>query len=115
MSEMGDFEEFWRDIEAREKVLLWGDSRCDGQSADAFLWRGDPQAKPIQRIGLILFACIFLSLVVCLASFVFQAHFKNGSVVAFLVCVALTLLSARLIRNAFLRPKRCTHKPERSN
>jgi hypothetical protein len=106
MSGTRDFEQFRIDIEARERAFLWEVSRCDGEGDDAFLWKGDPQAKPIQRIGLILSACIFLLLVVCLTSFVYQSHFENGSVVALLVCSALTLLSARLIRNAFLRRKK---------
>jgi hypothetical protein len=106
VSDQRKFEQFQKDLEARERAFLLEYSRCDGHGVDAFLWMGDPQAKPIQRIGLILSACIFLLLVICLSFFVFQSHFENGSVVALLVCIALTLLSARLIRNAFLRNKR---------
>jgi hypothetical protein len=85
VSDQRKFEQFRRDLEARERAFLLEYSRCDGHDVDAFLWMGDPQAKPIQRIGLILSACIFLLLVVCLTFFVFQSHFENGSVVALLV------------------------------
>lgn len=111
MSERRDFEQIRKEIEAQQKAAPWEDARRGDKDADAFLWKGDPQARPIQRIGLILFACLFLLLAVCLASLVFQSHFENGSVVALLVCVALTLLSARLIRNAFLHSKHPAHKP----
>ncbi len=111
MSEKHDYEQIRKDMEAPQKTVLWEDAHRGDKDTDAFLWKGDPRAKPIQRIGLVLFACIFLLLVVCLTSLVFQSHFENGSVVALLVCVALTLLSARLIRNAFLHPKHSAHKP----
>jgi uncharacterized membrane protein YcjF (UPF0283 family) len=115
MSEKRDFEQIRKDIEARKKVTLWEDTRRGDEDTDAFLWKGDPEAKPIQRIGLILFACMFLLLSVYLISRGFQSHFKIGSAVALLVCIALTLIAARLIRNAFLHSRHSTHQPKHSN
>ena len=33
-----------------------------GRSVDAFLWKGDPKATPIQRVGLVIYAFMFLLL-----------------------------------------------------
>jgi hypothetical protein len=101
-------EELRAEVEERQKAILWEDARRGGAGVDAFLWKGDPHAKPVQRAGLIVFACTFLLLGVCFVSIPFQKHFEDGWGMYFFIALILVLIAARLIRNVFLRPKHST-------
>jgi hypothetical protein len=101
-------EELRADVEERQKAILWEDARRGRLSVDGFLWKGDPKAKPIQRAGLIVFACTFLLLAVCFVSIPFQEHFEGGWIISFLFALIFVLIAGRLIQNAFARSK----KPE---
>jgi hypothetical protein len=99
------------DAEASQKSILWEDGLRNGTSVDAFFWRGDPSAKPIQRAGLVVFGIAFLIIAIAIASIPFQKDFEDGSGVAFLIALFALLISLRLFRNALLRlPKH--HKRE---
>jgi len=97
------FEEIRRDVESQQKATVWPDTVRNGKSIDAFLWRGDPKAKPVQRIGLVVFALTFLLFAVTLGSIPFQKNFEDGWPVDFLMALLALLLSLRLLRNALLR------------
>ena len=98
-------EELRAEVVEQQKAVLWEDTLKRGRSVDAFLWRGDMKAKPVQRAGLIIFACMFLLLAVAFGSVPFQKHFEYGWPIEFLFAIGLFLISARLFRNAFLRDK----------
>jgi hypothetical protein len=99
-----NFERIREDVEASQKAILWEDARNGGKSVDAFLWKGDPKAKPIQRVGLVVFALFFLLPAVLLVATPFAKKLEDGSTICFFVAVVPLLISARLLRNAFLRP-----------
>ena len=101
-----NLEEIRADVEARQKNILWEDARQGGKSVDAFLWRGDPNAKPVQRAGLVVFGFMFLLLSVVFASIPFQKHFEDGWPIELLFALAWLLISLRLFRNACLRPQK---------
>lgn len=104
MKDEHSFEEIRRDIEARQRATVWPDTLRNGATIDAFLWKGDPNAKHVQRIGLVVFAFFFLLIGIFLASIPFQKNFEDGSNIVFIVALPLLLLSVRLCRNSFLRP-----------
>jgi hypothetical protein len=104
-----DLEELQAEVEARQKNILWEDARRGGKSVDAFLWKGDPNAKPVQRAGLIVFGFMFLLFSVVFASIPFQKHFEEGWPIEFLFALGLLLISLRLFRNACLRPRKSSH------
>src|SRR5208337_4240721 len=104
MKDERDFERLREDIESSQKAILWEDARIGGRSVDDFLWKGDPKAKPIQRAGLIVFALLFLFPTILLLATPFVKEFADGSTICFFVAVFPLLISARLLRNALLRP-----------
>jgi hypothetical protein len=109
MEEPRNLEELRADVEARQENILWEDARHGGRSVDAFLWKGDRNAKPIQRAGLVIFGLMFLLLAVALASIPFQKHFEEGWIIEFVMSFGGLLIALRLFRNACLRPKRSVH------
>jgi hypothetical protein len=98
------FNQVRQNVENKQKALLWEDARRGGASVDEFLWKGDPHAKPVQRAGLVIFALAFLSLAIVFTSIPFEKNFDDGWPIEFIFALILFLISARLIRNAFLRP-----------
>jgi hypothetical protein len=104
MEEPRNLEELRADVEARQENILWEDARQGGRSVDAFLWKGDRNAKPIQRAGLVIFGLMFLLLAVACASIPFQKHFEDGWSIDFFMSFGSLLISLRLFRNACLRP-----------
>jgi len=105
MDDKHTFEHVRADAEERQKNILWEDARRGGRSVDAFLWRGDPHAKPIQRAGLIVFGLMFLMLAIACASIPFQKHFEEGWPVEFFMALLAFLIALRLFRNALRRDK----------
>lgn len=108
-----DLEELRADVEARQKNTLWEDARHGGKSVDAFLWRGDPNAKPVQRAGLVVFGSVFLLLAVCLVSIPFQKHFEEGWPIEFLFALVPLLLALRFFRNASLRSQKSSQSDQK--
>ncbi|HKF48564.1 MAG TPA: hypothetical protein VKB38_14495 [Terracidiphilus sp.] len=94
------FEQVRAQIDAKQKAILWDDARKGGAAVDAFFWKGDPNARPIQRAGLIVFAMAFLLFSLAIASIPFEKHFEDGWSVDFLMAAGALAISARLIRNA---------------
>src|SRR5579863_10365152 len=104
MEEPRDLQQLRADIEARQRNILWEDGRLGGRSVDAFLWKGDPKAKPIQRAGLVVFGLMFLLPAVVFACVPFQKHFEQGWAIEFILSLFFLLIALRLFRNACLRP-----------
>jgi len=102
-----EFEQVREEMEAKQKATVWPDTLRNGLSVDAFLWKGDPHAKPVQRAGLIIFALTFLLLAIAMLSAFIAKRSEDGSFLGLLLSLGSFLISIRLLRNAFLRsPKR---------
>jgi len=106
MDDDRSFEQIREDIEARQRNTVWPDTVRNSAIIDAFLWKGDPNAKPVQRIGLIILALFFLLFCLFLITVPFQKNFEDGSSIVFFAALIPFLVAMRLLRNAFLRPSR---------
>ncbi len=103
MDESKEFSKIRRDVEASQKSILWEDAIKNGRSVDAFLWRGDRRAKPVQRAGLVVFAITFLSLAIAMFYVAFSREAIDDKIALSCLAFLVFLLAARLMRNAFLR------------
>jgi phosphotransferase system glucose/maltose/N-acetylglucosamine-specific IIC component len=106
MANHPQFEEIRDEIEAKQRTLLFEDGLNAGKSVDEFLWKGDPNAKPIQRAGLMVFAITFWFLGVVMIAIGWARDEGLACLVTSLVGLASVLISIRLLRNAFLRPSK---------
>jgi hypothetical protein len=106
MAKEPSFEQVRANVEERQKAILWEDARKGGRSVDQFLWKGDPNAKPVQRVGLGVFGLTFLFLGFCLVSVSWEKDEWGGRIAGSLLGCAAILASIRLLRNAILRSAR---------
>jgi hypothetical protein len=60
MSTGQDFEQLRESIEVSQRRTTFPDTLRAGRSVDSLLWHGDPKAPLVQRIGLAIFAVMFL-------------------------------------------------------
>ena len=104
MKDEHSFERMREDLEPKQKATVWPDTIRNGRSVDAFLWKGDPKARPVQRIGLAIFALAFLLPATTIASIPFQKKFEDGWSIELFLALLAFLLSMRFLRNGFLRP-----------
>lgn len=114
MDDDPSFRQIREDVEARQRNTVWPDTFRNSAIIDAFLWKGDPNAKPVQRIGLIILSCFSLLLCLFLITVPFQKKFEGASSIVFLAALIPLLVAMRLLRNAFLRPPR-HHSRNRSD
>jgi len=101
-----EFDRIREDVEAKQRAVIWPDTIRNGSSVDAFLWRGDPHAKLIQRVGLVVFGLMFLLFAIVIASIPFEKNFEDGTAVDFLMALFALLISLRLFRHSLLRPSK---------
>jgi len=106
MADHPQFEEIREEIEAKQRTVLFEDGLNAGKSVDEFLWKGDPNAKPIQRAGLVVFAVTFWIVGIFIIAIGWAKDEGLGCLVVSLVGSAFVLVSIRLLRNAFLRPSK---------
>jgi hypothetical protein len=103
MSGKSELDRIREEAEAKQKGILWPDMLRSSRSVDEFLWKGDPRAKPVQRIALVLYGTLFLILTsVCLA-----VGWKQDDWLARVIVIAIGSLAGiagvRFMRNAFRR------------
>jgi hypothetical protein len=112
-----DFEQIRQETEDKQKNTLWEDGLRNGKSVDEFLWKGDLNAKPIQRAGLVVFAMMFWFGGVFITADFWSKYSDNesflGCFFGSLIGLAFVALSIRLFFNAFRRKKRNTDEPDR--
>jgi len=90
---------FIEDIHARQRNIVWPDTLRNSRKVDAFLWKGSPNATPVQRIGAWLFGLTFLGLGVNF--FILARH--AGSRLIGAVGLAGIFLGLRLCYNGSVR------------
>ena len=106
MANHPQFDEIREEIEAKQRTVLFEDGLRAGKSVDDFLWKGDPNAKPIQRAGLVVFAVTFWIVGVFIIAIGWAKDEGVACLVTSLIGLASVLISIRLLRNAFLRPSK---------
>jgi hypothetical protein len=90
------------DIHGRQRNIVWPDTLRNGRAVDMFLWRGSPDATPVQRIGAWLFGLTFLGLGVSL--FILARH--AGSRLICAAGLAGIFLGLRLCRNGSVKRRK---------
>lgn len=98
----GQREEF----EERQSATTFPEILRAGRSVDEFLWRGDPKATPVQRVGLVIFALMFLFLfVVSVVAMIVMIVRHDFDWISFLVPLTVGALSGilgfRFLSNVF--------------
>ena len=79
------------------------------RSIDELLWKGDPKATPVQRVGLVIYALMFLFLFVVLVVIIVMIVKDDFDWVSFLGVLLMGTLSGtfgfRFLFNAFRRQR----------
>jgi hypothetical protein len=103
MSEESKLNRFREEMEAKQRGLLWPDMLRSGRSVDEFLWKGSPAATPVQRVGLALFAIIFLFFTTILVVVVFTQDNWAGRILGGFFAIICGVSGIRFLMNAFRR------------
>jgi len=103
MTNAPEFEQIREELEARQRSYLWPDYLRATRNVFEFLWKGDPKAKPVQRIGLILFAFHFWVAGVFFVAFAWSSEAWISRMIGSLPGSISVLISIRVFLNAFLR------------
>ncbi len=91
-----------RELEDRQKNTLWLDTLRNGITLDGFLWKGSPNATLVQRIGLGLFALLWLSPGFALLYFGFSEPAPVWfRVFMFVLALPWIAFGGKLLANAF--------------
>jgi hypothetical protein len=48
------------DVELRQRNTVWPDTLRNGMTVDGYLWKGNPNAPMVQRIGAVVWGLSFL-------------------------------------------------------
>ena len=105
MAKMTDFERIRKDVEERQRAILVPDLIRSGRSVDDFMWKGDPKASFVQRLGLFIFGVFFLALSLT-GVFIIATRTWEGLVVGLPMSVIPGMFSFRFLRNAFRKKRR---------
>ena len=78
------------------------DMLYQSRSIDEFLWKGDRQAKPVQRAALVIYSLMFLLMASVGSVVAWKLHDNLLMRVVFIALACLFAgVSVRLMRNAF--------------
>lgn len=103
MLEKSELERIREEAEAKQRGILWPDMLRQGRSVDEFLWKGDPRATPIQRVGLALFGVLFSLCAILSVVLVFTQGEWAGRIGGVILGTITGIAGVRLLRNAFRR------------
>lgn len=112
-----DSQEPLKEIDREQSPGTWPETTLNpGRAVDQFLWKGDPKATPIQRVGLFVFALMFLFLFVGFAVVMVvmlvrhEIYWQNILIVMMFITLS-GIAGFRLLFNAFRHQKH--HKGRR--
>jgi membrane associated rhomboid family serine protease len=105
MAQMKDVERIRKDVEERQRGILVPNLIRSGRSVDEFMWKGDPKASLVQRIGLLIFGLMFLVLF-AIAVFILATMTWEGALVGTVMGSISGIFSFRFLRNAFKKKPR---------
>jgi hypothetical protein len=114
VSHRRNLDEFIEETSSSQRNIVFPDTVRNARSVDAFLWRGSPNPRLVQRIAAWMFGLVFVGLG---AEFFFQAvqervkyGFSIGVVIILALSLSFVLLGIRTFRNGFPRPTEPTPK-----
>jgi hypothetical protein len=110
MRDKSDLEHLRTELEEKQSATTFPETIRAGRSVDEFLWKGDPKATRVQRVGLFIFAAMFLFLFVCFLAIMIVMFVKRDfDWVSFLIVLMFATLSGiagfRFLFNAFRHQK----------
>lgn len=112
LSHERDIQELLKETDGEQSPVTWPETTLNpGRAVDAFLWKGDPKATPIQRAGLVIYALMFLlpfaGFVVVMIVMIVKHDFYWVSFLAVLMMGTLSgIFGFRLLFNVFRHQKR---------
>lgn len=96
--------EFDAQVRARQRNTIWPDTLRGDYDVDSFVFSRTARATPLQRIGIAIFAFIFLMPAIPLVYFAFTEDLPTlARAFLLLLAVPFALLGLRLVRNACRR------------
>jgi hypothetical protein len=88
-----------RELEAKQRNILFPDTLANSSRVDEFLWKGSPNPTAIQRCGLAIFALFYLG--AAAFCFLVDPHIPVGVVPG----IAFAVLGGKSAYNALRRSK----------
>jgi hypothetical protein len=96
------------EMEEKQRAILLPDMLRFGRTVDDFLWKGDPRATPVQRIGLVVFAMMFLSCASIFVVLLLKEDTWGGRVVEIILGLSSGIPGVKFLINV-LRHQRKRH------
>jgi hypothetical protein len=96
-TETSDNDESIEAIKAKQRNTVWPDTMVNSRGVDAFLWRGDPDAPLVQRIGTCVFGLIFILIGLGWVDAAFEKH----DLVFGVLSIAWFLIGGKVFLNGF--------------
>lgn len=96
-----DHQAFIEELRDRQRDIVFPDTVRNGRNVDLIMWRGNPDAPLIQRIGIGLFALLFLGWAIALIALALESGADNWPLIA--VALPFLFVSIRLGMNTFRR------------
>jgi hypothetical protein len=87
------------DVERRQRNTVWPDSMRNAMVVDGYLWKGNPKAPTVQRVGAAIFGVVFILFAAAAA---YLANYGNLKPL-YLFTIASGYVGFRMLRNAFKR------------
>ncbi len=84
------------EVELKQRNTVWPDTMLNGTNVDAFLWKGNPKATLVQRIGAVIFGLSFL---LAAGMFAYLAEMKYRPL--YLIAAPFAYVGIRVFANAF--------------
>lgn len=85
------------DVESRQRNTVWPDPMRNASTVDEYLWKGNPKAPTVQRVGAAIFGVMFL---IFAGMFIYMAA-EEKVWLLYLVSLAPGYIGLRTLRNGF--------------
>ncbi len=100
-SEPSKTNEVIEEFKARQRNVQWHDAFSNGRGVDEYLWKGDPKAPLVQRLGAIVFGIFFI---ITGLMWMYISREKNEFFFG-LISILWVVLGIKIFANAFRRGK----------
>ncbi|MGA3010399.1 MAG: hypothetical protein ABSD72_09070 [Terracidiphilus sp.] len=96
------------EVTGKQSNTLWPDTMKNSSGVDEFLWKGDPSAPLVQRIGAWIFGLVFI---LCGLAW-FDAAYEKHSRVFGVLSIPWFFIGGRIFLNGFRKRGAAKHKSE---
>jgi hypothetical protein len=93
------------EYEEKQSATTYPETLRAGRTVDEFLWKGDPKAAPVQRVGLFIFALMFLIPFIGFVVFTIADHYWLNKLIGVTLGTLCGIAGFRLLYNAFRHKK----------